>query len=82
MLYLCNLHNVGEFNAVLVNVRPINLYFRAQGGIKAVVWTDVLQAAVMVASVVLVAMLGITNVGGLNEVWDRAVAGNRIFPPM
>lgn len=45
-------------------------------------WTDVLQAVVMVASVVLVAVLGIIKVGGLNEVWDRAVDGNRIFPPM
>lgn len=36
----------------------------------------------MVASVVLVAVMGIIKVGGLSEVWNRAVDGNRIFPPM
>lgn len=40
-----------------------------------------LQAAVMVSSIVLVAVLGVINVGGLTEVWNRAVDGNRIFPP-
>lgn len=46
------------------------------------VWTDVLQAAIMVGSVVMVAVLGIHSVGGLSEVWNRAVDGGRIFPPM
>lgn len=45
------------------------------------VWTDVLQAGVMVLSIVLVALYGIHRVGGLGEVWDRAVAGGRITVP-
>lgn len=53
-----------------------------QGGIKAVVWTDVVQAFFMVLSIVLVALYGVQQVGGLTVVWDRAVAGGRIFPPM
>lgn len=40
-----------------------------------------LQAAVMVSSMLIVVVLGIINVGGLTEVWNRAVDGNRIFPP-
>lgn len=48
------------------------------GGIKAVVWTDVIQAGIMVSSCVLVVLLGITKVGGLSEVWRRAEEGNRI----
>lgn len=52
------------------------------GGIKAVVWTDVLQGFVMISSITVVALLGIYQTGGLREVWDRAVEGNRIFPPM
>lgn len=43
-------------------------------------WTDVVQAAVMVVSIVLVAIFGIKEVGGLQEVWDRNVAGGRITP--
>lgn len=42
----------------------------------------VLQATVMIGSVVLVAVLGVYQTGGFTEVWDRAVEGGRIFPPM
>lgn len=35
----------------------------------------------MLLSIVLVAFYGVQKVGGLSEVWDRAVAGGRIFPP-
>lgn len=55
--------------------------FLFQGGIKAVVWTDVLQAMVMIGSVITVAILGISSVGGLSEVWNRGVQGKRIFVP-
>lgn len=41
----------------------------------------VLQAIVMISSVVIVALFGVSDVGGLNEVWNRAVNGSRIFPP-
>lgn len=34
----------------------------------------------MISSVLLIAVLGVWNVGGLTEVWDRAVIGGRIFP--
>lgn len=41
-----------------------------------------LQATVMTGSVALVAVLGLLQTGGFTEVWDRAVEGDRIFPPM
>lgn len=41
-----------------------------------------LQAFVMIASITLVAILGIYRVGGIDEVWDRTVEGGRLFPPM
>lgn len=43
--------------------------------------SQVLQASVMFISVIFVAVLGTINVGGIAEVWNRAVEGNRIFPP-
>lgn len=54
-----------------LNIFSLNMRFSLQ----------VLQAAIMISSVVIVAVLGIYNVGGLTEVWDRAVAGNRVFRP-
>lgn len=41
-----------------------------------------LQAIVMMGSVILVALLGIRDVGGVTEVWNRAVEGGRLFSPM
>lgn len=35
----------------------------------------------MILSVAVIALFGVQNVGGLSEVWNRAVDGNRIFPP-
>lgn len=35
----------------------------------------------MILSVMIVALLGIINVGGLNVVWERAVNGSRITAP-
>lgn len=44
------------------------------------VWTDVVQAIIMVLSVTLVALAGIQKVGGIGEVWRMGVEGGRIAP--
>jgi len=48
------------------------------GGIKAVVWTDVVQAAVMLISVVMVGVLGTMRTGGLSTVLEYATEGGRM----
>lgn len=48
------------------------------GGIKAVVWTDVVQGGVMVTSVLVVAILGIVNLGGVGEVMNKAYQMGRL----
>lgn len=40
-----------------------------------------MQAFVMVLSIVLVGFFSVEKVGGIGEVWDRGVAGGRIFAP-
>lgn len=52
-----------------------------QGGIRAVVWTDVVQGIVIVISMLLIAFYGIQKVGGVSEVWTRAVDGGRVTVP-
>lgn len=51
-----------------------------QGGIKAVVWTDVLQATVMIISMALVFGYSVFKVGGFEIVFNRANAGGRLGP--
>ena len=41
-----------------------------QGGLKAVVWTDVFQSVIMLAGLVIVAITGSIQVGGLQKVWE------------
>lgn len=71
---------VTGFNVHLINtvVCSICVFYTMFGGIKAVVWTDVIQAAIMVASVVLVGVLGAHRVGGFFEVLRIAGEGGRL----
>ncbi|CAL8112701.1 unnamed protein product [Orchesella dallaii] len=48
-----------------------------QGGLKAVLWSDALQAIIMFGSVVTILFLGANEVGGFNVVWERATQGGR-----
>ncbi|XP_016948985.1 sodium-coupled monocarboxylate transporter 1 isoform X3 [Drosophila biarmipes] len=68
-------YNVHVINVV---VSSICIFYTMFGGIKAVVWTDVIQAAIMVMSVVLVGVLGAYRVGGLSEVLRIAGEGGRL----
>ncbi|XP_042864126.1 sodium-coupled monocarboxylate transporter 1-like [Penaeus japonicus] len=51
--------------------------YSAIGGVKAVVYTDVFQAVVMVVGVFAIVIIGSNNVGGLDVVWDIAYHHNR-----
>lgn len=50
------------------------------GGMKAVIWTDVFQAAVMLITQVLVMCLGFANLGGPSKVFDIAFENHKIAP--
>ncbi|EDW84258.1 uncharacterized protein Dwil_GK14045 [Drosophila willistoni] len=70
---------VTGFNIHLINtvVSSVCVFYTMLGGIKAVVWTDVVQAGVMLFSVVLVGILGTQHAGGLGTVLDYASEGGR-----
>ncbi|KAH8408354.1 hypothetical protein KR215_003465 [Drosophila sulfurigaster] len=68
-------YNVHIINTIICS---ICIFYTMIGGIKAVVWTDVVQAAVMVISVVLVGILGTISLGGLGQVLDIADKGGRL----
>ncbi|XP_063227313.1 sodium-coupled monocarboxylate transporter 1-like [Bacillus rossius redtenbacheri] len=58
-------------------VSIICILYTMMGGLKAVVWTDFLQAFVTVGSCFAVIILGIMNVGGLGAVFERSNEGGR-----
>lgn len=49
-----------------------------QGGLKAVIWTDVFQTIVMFAGQLAVIIVGAHQAGGMGEVWRKAMNGSRI----
>ncbi|KAL9698573.1 hypothetical protein quinque_002014 [Culex quinquefasciatus] len=57
------------------------LFTLATGGIKAVVWTDVIQTVVMVGALILIVIKGTADIGGLSVLIERNVASGRIEPP-
>ncbi|XP_068153303.1 sodium-coupled monocarboxylate transporter 2-like [Drosophila tropicalis] len=71
---------VTGYNVHLINtiVCGICVFYTMFGGIKAVVWTDVIQAAIMLISVILVGVMGVNRVGGWTEVFQIAKEGGRL----
>lgn len=53
--------------------------YTAIGGFKAVIWTDVLQLAMIFLSSVIVAVVGINSANGLSNVLSAANRGGRII---
>ena len=49
-----------------------------QGGMKAVLWADTLQAFIMLAGLVAVVIQGSLVLGGPSNIWQRAQQGGRI----
>ncbi|XP_058058291.1 sodium-coupled monocarboxylate transporter 2-like [Anopheles bellator] len=71
---------VSSINIHLINgiVCGVCIFYTMLGGIKAVVWTDVVQGMIMFVSCFLVVIIGVVKIGGLSTVFDRADAGDRM----
>lgn len=61
----------------IVTVGVVCTFYTSLGGIKAVIWTDVFQAIVMVIGSTIVIIVGTIQIGGLAEGWRRAAEGSR-----
>ncbi|XP_047119680.1 sodium-coupled monocarboxylate transporter 1-like [Schistocerca piceifrons] len=57
------------------------IFYTCVGGIRAVVWTDVVQTVMMFGAVLLVVIKGTIDVGGLSVVWSRNFESGRLDPP-
>ncbi|KAI9577558.1 hypothetical protein GQX74_005020 [Glossina fuscipes] len=59
----------------------ICVFYTSLGGLKAVVWTDVVQIISMLGALVLVAIKGTLDIGGFKEVFTSAWQSTRIEAP-
>lgn len=67
--------NIHVVNSVVCS---ICVFYTMLGGIKAVVWTDVFQGFIMVATMLVLVFLGIHRVGGVSEVISKSLEGGRL----
>lgn len=59
----------------------ISCWYFAQGGLKAVVWTDVVQTFAMFGALILVAVKGTMDLGGAHVVLNSAWQSGRLELP-
>lgn len=67
--------NVFEIKNCAFKYEYINIF---QGGFNSVIWTDTLQATLMLGSCLVVMIMGINKVGGISEVWEIGEKGKRV----
>ncbi|KAM4588908.1 sodium-coupled monocarboxylate transporter 1 [Odontesthes bonariensis] len=63
---------------VLVATGIVCIIYCSLGGLKAVIWTDVMQMVVMLAGFVAVIARGAVIQGGLTKIWEDARQGGRL----
>ncbi|ROT80073.1 sodium-dependent multivitamin transporter [Penaeus vannamei] len=66
--------------ASVISVGLIASVYTAIGGLKAVVWTDVLQLFILIAGLFAIIIKGLFDLGGIGPVWDIAVKHDRAGP--
>lgn len=62
-------------------VMGVCVFYTCLGGIKAVIWTDVIQIVIMYGVMILIIVKGTMNVGGLGVVIERNWNSDRIEAP-
>ncbi|KRT84249.1 hypothetical protein AMK59_1454 [Oryctes borbonicus] len=67
-----------NINVITPVVCIVCIFYTSFGGLKAVVWTDVLQFTVMISSIIVVFYLGLTSTGGLANIWEKNLKYGRL----
>ncbi|GFQ66981.1 sodium-coupled monocarboxylate transporter 2, partial [Trichonephila clavata] len=67
-----------SFEMTIVLFGAVCTLYCCLGGLKAVLWNDLIQSGLMVLCLVIVYIVGVNEVGGIGEVYRRAQAGNRL----
>ncbi|XP_067679757.1 sodium-coupled monocarboxylate transporter 1-like [Haliotis asinina] len=62
----------------IVATAAVAIIYTTIGGLKAVIWTDVLQFMIMITGLLAVSIKGTVDGGGVSEVWVRAAETGRL----
>lgn len=67
-----------SFFILLILHLKMTVFLFFQGGMKAVIWTDVFQGVVMLAGLTTIIIVGTVKVGSLSAVFHTAYKGHRL----
>lgn len=70
-----------DIHVITPVVMAVCVFYTCLGGIKAVVWTDVIQIVIMYGVMILIIVKGTMNVGGLSVVIERNWESGRFEAP-
>jgi solute carrier family 5 (sodium-coupled monocarboxylate transporter), member 8/12 len=70
-----------DLHLVTPIVMSVCIFYTLLGGIKAVVWTDVIQIFIMYGVLILIIIKGTADVGGFSIVFERNWNSGRIEAP-
>nr|XP_037272303.1 sodium-coupled monocarboxylate transporter 1-like [Rhipicephalus microplus] len=76
-LALSQVTGISVWTSVL-SIGIVCTFYTSIGGMKAVVWTDVFQICLMFGSMLMIAIRGAYDIGGMKVVYNRAYDGSRI----
>ncbi|RWS17107.1 sodium-coupled monocarboxylate transporter 1-like protein 2 [Dinothrombium tinctorium] len=68
---------VSTTNCILLTAGVVTIY-TTFGGLKAVIWTDVIQLILMIIGLIAIIIKGTLDIGGVGEVLERNSLGGRI----
>ncbi|XP_076801199.1 sodium-coupled monocarboxylate transporter 1-like [Clavelina lepadiformis] len=74
------LNAVTGFNlwAAVVSTGIVCIVYSSLGGLKAVIWTDAIQAVVMLAGFLSIIIRGSVVMGGFENIWNKCLEGGRL----
>uniref|UniRef100_A0A224Z6X6 Sodium/solute symporter n=1 Tax=Rhipicephalus zambeziensis TaxID=60191 RepID=A0A224Z6X6_9ACAR len=77
-LALGSVTGIPVWSSILLN-GVVCTFYTAIGGIKAVIWTDVVQMVLMFAGYIMVIASGLKHLGGFGNMWQIASNGGRVI---
>ncbi|XP_077515823.1 sodium-coupled monocarboxylate transporter 1-like [Amblyomma americanum] len=76
-LALSQVTGISVWTSVL-SIGIVCTFYTSLGGMKAVIWTDVFQVCLMFGSMLMIAIRGAYDIGGMKVVFNRAYEGDRV----
>ena len=66
---------------ILVGIVSVSVFLGAVGGMRAIIWTDVIQFFILMGSVLLMGIIAISEIGGVGEFLQIANESGKFSPP-